>query len=223
MDLSKQLDFFNPDALHDEEVHIIGLGAIGSTVAEMIARMGVPNIHLYDFDIVDAHNLANQCYFNDAIGAPKIAALSDMLNYINESAKITEHRKGWQPGDQLSGYVFLCVDDIDTRRAIVQENEYNTMVKGMFDFRMGLEDAQHYACDWSEHENIKKFLQTMTFSHAEAKESVPVSACGTTLSVIPTVRSIVSFGLSNWINFVKDHGLKTVILLNAFTYQITTF
>lgn len=223
MDLSKQLDFFNPDALHDEEVHIIGLGAIGSTIAEMLARMGVPNIHLYDFDTVDAHNLANQCYFDSDIGLHKIEAITGQIYSINPTATVIMNPKGWQPGIHLSGFVFLCVDNIDTRRAIVEENEYNTSIKAMFDFRMGLEDAQHYACDWSDHDNIKKFLQTMAFSHAEAKESVPVSACGTTLSVIPTVRSIVSFGLSNWINFVKDHGLKTMILLNAFTYQITTF
>ena len=93
----------------------------------------------------------------------------------------------------------------------------------MFDFRLGLQDAQHYACSWEEHDNIKNFLSTMNFTHAEAKEAMPVSACGTALSVIPTVRAIVALGMSNWINFVKTSKLKTIILINAFTYQITAF
>ena len=37
MDLSKQLEYFDPTALRDEEVHVIGLGAIGSHVCEMLA------------------------------------------------------------------------------------------------------------------------------------------------------------------------------------------
>lgn len=223
MDLSKQLEFFDPAALRNEEVHIIGLGAIGSAIADLLAHMGVNNIHLYDFDTIEEHNLANQNYTLNDIGNTKVLATATKINEINTEATITLHEKGWRPNSQLSGYIFLCVDNIDIRRAIVEENEYNTQIKAMFDFRLGLQDAQHYACSWEEHDNIKKFLSTMNFTHAEAKEAMPVSACGTTLSVIPTVRAIVAFGMSNWINFVKTSKLKTIILMNAFTYQITAF
>ena len=48
MDLSKSYEFFQPDML-TSRVHIIGCGAIGSTVAENLARFGITKITLYDY------------------------------------------------------------------------------------------------------------------------------------------------------------------------------
>ena len=222
MDLSKQLEYFDPTTLRDEEVHVIGLGAIGSHVCEMLARIGVENIHVYDFDTVEAHNIANQNYFYDDVGVLKVLATKRNCVLINPRISITMHSKGWRPNTRLAGYVFLCVDNIDTRRSIAEENKFNTNIKAMFDFRMGLEDAQHYACDWSTHKNIDAFIGTMAFTHDEAKEAMPISACGTTLSIAPTVKGIVCDGISNWINFVKTNKLNTLIVHNAFKYNYVT-
>ena len=219
MDLSKHIEYFDPTALRNGEIHVIGLGAIGSHVCEMLARIGIPSIDIYDFDTVEEHNLANQNYFRIDLGYEKTTATRANCLRINPQMKITTHNKGWQPGTRLAGYVFLCVDNIDLRRQIVQENKFNTAIDAMFDFRMGLEDAQHYACDWKTQDNINAFLETMAFTHEEAKEAMPVSACGTTLSIISTVKSIVSDGISNWINFVKTGKLNRVILHNAFKFQ----
>ena len=90
----------------------------------------------------------------------------------------------------------------------------------MFDFRMGLSDAQHFAADWSKQDDIENLLESMNFTHEEAKDAQPVSACGTTLSVIPTIRVIVSLGVSNFINFVKEQPLKKVIIIDAFDFTV---
>jgi hypothetical protein len=222
MDLTKHLEFFNPIQMEDS-IHIIGVGAIGSNLAETLARLGLTNIHLYDFDVVSKHNVANQIYFNDQIDQPKTKCIADTMSRINPDIDITIHEKGWVKGTRLSGYVFLAVDNIEIRKQIVQENKYNTHIKAMFDFRMGLEDAQHYACDWSNVKNIDNFYGSMDFSHEEAKDATPVSACGTTLSVISTIKIIVSSGVSNFINFVKGKKLKTMILANAFDFNFMTF
>jgi hypothetical protein len=52
---------------------------------------------------------------------------------------------------------------------------------------------------------------------------MPVSACGTALNVIPTVRLITAVGISNWMNFVKENKIKKVILIDAFRYTIDAF
>jgi molybdopterin/thiamine biosynthesis adenylyltransferase len=222
MDLSKHLEFFNPIKLEDS-IHIIGVGAIGSNLAETIARLGLTNIHLYDFDVVNKHNVANQLYFDDQIDKPKVECIAETMRRINPDIDITIHDKGWSTGTKLAGYVFLAVDDIEIRKQIVKENRYNTSIKAMFDFRMGLEDAQHYACDWSNQKNIDNFYASMDFTHEEAKEATPISACGTTLSVISTIRIVVSSGISNFINFVKGEKLKTMIIANAFKFNFITF
>ena len=147
MNLSKSFEFFDPSICKDR-IHIIGNGSVGSTVAELLARFGLVNFVLYDMDVVEPHNLVNQMFTTKHIGAPKVEAVKEILLEINP--EISEHivlkPEGWD-GNPLDGYVFLCVDNVELRRKIVEENMYNTFVKAMFDFRTGLTDAQHFATD----------------------------------------------------------------------------
>lgn len=223
MDLSKSYDFFKPE-MCKQRIHIIGCGAIGSTVAENLARFGLTKISLYDFDVVEAHNIANQMFTQEDIGKLKVSAVAENLRKINPEIvgdlRIIE--KGYV-GQKLSGYVFLCVDNIDLRREIAKSCVGNTFVKAMFDFRMRLTDAQHYAADWSDSKMVEAFLNSMEFSHEEAKNETPVSACNITLSVVPTVRTIVALGVSNFINFAKGESIKKLILADAFNFTVDAF
>ena len=67
------------DKLTNSKVLIIGIGALGSSLAEILVRGGVKNIYIDDFDIVETGNLcrANYSLFN--INFPKIDALSNRL------------------------------------------------------------------------------------------------------------------------------------------------
>jgi hypothetical protein len=55
----------------------------------------------------------------------------------------------------------------------------------------------------------------MQFSHEEASKETPVSACHVTLSVAATVRLIVTYGVVNFIDFVKKGTLKKTVLVNT--------
>ena len=221
MNLSKSYDFFQPE-LCNGRVHIIGCGAIGSTVAENLVRFGITKITLYDFDIVEAKNIANQMYRESDIGKLKVDALADMLTEINSevSQNLKVVPEGYT-GQKLSGYVFLCVDNIDLRRQIAEEYKNNHFIKGMFDFRMRLTDAQHYAADWKDQKMVENFINSMQFSHEEAMEETPVSACNQTLSICTTVRSIVAQGVDNFINFLRTGQIKKMILTGV--HQVDAF
>lgn len=225
MDLAKSYEFFKPEMCR-ERIHILGCGATGSTVAENLVRFGLTNLTLYDFDTVEPHNIANQMFRAIDIGKPKVEALASMLIDINPELKNTMKLEptGWH-GQRLSGYVFLCVDDIDLRRKIATENRGNTYIKAMFDFRIRLEDAQHYAADWSNPKMVDNFINTMNFTQEEARAQSPVSACNIILSVVPTVRLISALGVSNFINFVKSGGekLKKILVADAFNFGMQTF
>lgn len=223
MNLSKSYEFFQPEMLRSR-VHIIGCGSIGSTLAENLVRFGITNITLYDFDHVEPHNIANQMFRSTDIGKTKVEALAGLLAEINPDCKDTLRLVpgGWK-GQRLSGYVFLCVDNIDLRREIAEKCKGNSYVEAMFDFRMRLTDAQHYAADWHDPGMVENFLRSMAFSHEEAKAETPVSACNITLSVCPTVRMIVACGVSNFINFVKGDGIKKYIQIDAFRYVLDAF
>lgn len=219
MDLSKSREFFNPEGCKDT-INLIGCGSVGSTVAELLARFGLTNVKLYDFDIVEEHNLANQMFTTKNLYKPKLEGVYERWVEINpEAAKTLKlYSDGWN-GQKLSGYVFLCADNIELRKRIVEENRYNMSIKAMFDFRTALKDAQHYAADWQKQSDIEALLDTMDFSHEEAEKNVPVSACKVPLCVMPTVWSVAMAGVINFINFVKDHRLEKAMILKPFEFE----
>lgn len=220
MNLSKSYEFFRPEDL-TARVHVIGCGSVGSVVAENLARFGITKITLYDFDIVESKNIANQLFDSTDVGRAKTEALADHLRKINPDigSDLRLQNEGYH-GQRLTGYVFLCVDSIDLRRSIAEANVGNMTIKGFFDFRTRLTDAQHYAADWKDPRMVDAFLNSMAFTHEEAKEATPTSACGVELSVCPTVRTVVALGVANFINFVKGRGLKKFITVDAFGFDL---
>lgn len=223
MDLSKSYEYFQPEK-NKQRIHIIGCGSVGATVAENLARCGITKFTLWDFDSVEPHNIANQIFRKKDIGKPKVDALVDILTEINEEIanEVKVEREGWRD-QKLSGYVFLCVDNIEVRKTIVDKHFNNPYVTAMFDFRTRLEDAQHYAADWSNRRMKEDFRASMEFSHDEAAEETPVSACNVTLSVCPTIRMICAYGVANFMNFWNEKPIKKLILADAFRFDVTAF
>jgi hypothetical protein len=216
MDLSKSYEYFKPEQ-DNARLHIVGCGSVGSTLAENLARCGLKNFTLWDFDRVEQHNIVNQMFRRQDVGRLKVEALKDILVEINEDCAESIQLKpaGWQ-GKMMSGYIFLCVDNIEIRRKIVEQHMNSTDVKAIYDFRTGLEIAQHFAADWTDREMREALLASMQFSHDEAKAEEPVTACGITLGLCPTVRIICAYGTANHINFVKGKGLKRMVVADVF-------
>lgn len=221
MDLSKCYDFFQPDK-EDEMIHIVGVGSVGSTIAENLARCGISRMTFWDFDDVESHNISNQMFRQKDLGRKKVEALKDIILEINPEAEIKLKENGWN-GETMSGYIFLAVDSIETRRKIVEQMFNNVYVKAVFDFRTLLESAQHYAAAWDDLKMKQNLLNSMQFSHDEATEETPVSACGVTLGVATIVRLIAALGVNNYINFVKGNGIKKFMQIDGFDFQLQAF
>lgn len=223
MDLSKSYDFFQPDK-DDARIHIVGCGSVGSTIAENLARCGVTKMTLWDFDKVEAHNIVNQMFRQQDVGRLKVDALKDILMDINPEMKDTVETKpeGWQ-GKLMSGYVFLCVDNIELRKEIVKKHMDTPYVKAMFDVRTLLTGAQHYAAAWDDFKMKQNFLESMNFSHEEAAAETPVSACGVTLGVATTVRLISALAVNNYIKYVKGEGLWKFVQIDGFSGLLDAF
>lgn len=221
MDLSKSYDVFQPEKLKGR-INIIGCGSVGSTIVELLARYGLTKFNLYDFDVVEPKNIANQMFRASHIGMKKTDALKQIICEINPDAEkdIKVFEQGYT-NQRLSGYVFLAVDNIELRKKIATSNKYNAQIKAMFDIRTRLFDAQHYAADWAMSDQVEEFISTMNFSHDEAKEETPTSACGVTLGVAPTVRLVSNYAVANFINVVTgSHKLKNMILTESFNFDI---
>ena len=85
---------------HGKELHrafssavvaICGLGGLGSNIAISLARAGVGQLILCDYDRVDITNLHRQQYKADQIGMYKTDALAENLREINPYIELETH------------------------------------------------------------------------------------------------------------------------------------
>ncbi len=74
-------------------VGIAGLGGLGSAIAVALARIGVGELILVDFDVVEPSNLNRQQYFIHQIGIPKVEALQKNISIINPYVKVTPYHE----------------------------------------------------------------------------------------------------------------------------------
>ena len=72
-------------------VAICGLGGLGSNIAFALARAGIGNLILIDFDRVDITNLHRQQYKTNQIGMKKTQALKENLLDFAPFVKIETH------------------------------------------------------------------------------------------------------------------------------------
>lgn len=221
MNLNKSREYFDPVFVADQDIHILGCGAVGSTIAENLTRMGIAELHLWDFDDVNEHNIANQMFLAHQIHMPKTDAVEEICRAINPD--ITIHKHGKYEDESITGFLFLAFDSIKSRRAVLESNLGNPNIAAVFEGRMRLTDAQHYASNWTTLDKRRALLATMDFNDDEAKDSTPVSACGTTLSVVFTVRCLVSLMVANFANFVRKGHIYKMVTLDLETFVFDAF
>lgn len=76
------------DKLSEASIAVCGLGGLGSAIAIALARTGVGQLHLIDFDRVDLSNLNRQQYAVCDIGRPKPEALKEEIQRFSPYCKI---------------------------------------------------------------------------------------------------------------------------------------
>lgn len=222
LDKSKLLEFFNAGDL-TVPIHVVGCGAVGSHICEQLARIGCEEVHIWDFDTVEPKNITNQMFFNDDIGAQKVNSMLILMKRINPEIKIQVHHEGLQHPYILDGYIFMCADSIDLRKQIITANQYNPNVVAFADFRIRLTDAQYYFALRTDMAQVTALLKSMAFTQEEALAATPQSACGTTLSVVYTVKIITSIGISNFIRWALNKPTKTMVLVDMEQLTLDAF
>jgi tRNA A37 threonylcarbamoyladenosine dehydratase len=92
MSFSRLIDQIGPDAyqrLHRTTVAIVGLGGVGGSAAEAIARLGVGRVILVDGDVVEASNLNRQLVaLHSTIGKKKVDVMADRIRDIHPACDV---------------------------------------------------------------------------------------------------------------------------------------
>jgi len=118
--------------LQDSKVLIVGVGGVGGYTAESLARSGIGNIHIVDFDIVDETNINRQIIaLYSTIGKYKVDVMKERINDINPCINIT-CTKAFIDESNIESYVKdvdFVVDACDTLKTkisiIITCKKYN--------------------------------------------------------------------------------------------------
>lgn len=99
-------------------VAVFGLGGVGGSCAEALARSGVGALDLFDDDAVSLTNLNRQAVAtHDTLGMPKVDAMAARIAAIAPRAAVEGRRMFYMPenadGVDLSAYDYV-VDAVDT-------------------------------------------------------------------------------------------------------------
>ena len=104
--------------LRAARVAVLGLGALGSAMAESLARAGVGTLRLVDRDYLELHNLQRQRLYTEAdvaAGLPKAVAAAAHLAAINSTVVLEPHVADLtaETGEALLAGADLVLDGTD--------------------------------------------------------------------------------------------------------------
>ena len=93
--------------LKNKRIALVGLGAIGSMIAESLTRSGVAIAGLWDNDIVEPGNICRSAYQIPDLGESKVRALAKIIRAINPYIKINDINEngGWH-GHNVNYYTY---------------------------------------------------------------------------------------------------------------------
>jgi molybdopterin/thiamine biosynthesis adenylyltransferase len=161
----------------------------------------VQDIHTWDFDTVEPHNVPNQAFGLNDVGKPKVEALQAMIE-VQTGTTISAHNQRVDGSESFGNVVFLLVDSMDTRKAIWEAGlKLNPSVSLVVETRMGADQGRIYAINPNDMTDIEAWESSL-YSSAEAQ----ASACGTNPSVGPTAMMVASMAV--W-QFMKWFGYET--------------
>ena len=162
-------------AVNRHPVAIVGVGAIGSHLAEQLAKLGVTRFTLIDFDEVDTINLGVQGFYEREVGMPKVTAVANRLEAIHGGIEVQAFNRPHEPELIPDGAsVFCCVDSIKTRRQIFRqycEQPWSVL----FDGRMAAESLQVYTVERSP-DALGAYRNTLFPTHEAFRESCTARA-----------------------------------------------
>uniref|UniRef100_A0A0K0FGB3 Ubiquitin-like modifier-activating enzyme 5 n=1 Tax=Strongyloides venezuelensis TaxID=75913 RepID=A0A0K0FGB3_STRVS len=124
----------NYEMIREKSVAVVGVGGVGSVVAEMLTRCGIGKLILFDYDKVELANMNRLFYQPHQSGLSKVDAAKDTLMHINPDVIIEcfnmnittvsnfnifvdTINKGGIDGKKID-LVLSCVDNFEARMTV---------------------------------------------------------------------------------------------------------
>ena len=117
----------NLNKIKGKTVLIVGVGGVGGYVVTSLARSGVENLIIIDYDKVDISNINRQIIaYHSTIGKKKVDVLEQMLLDINPNINVVKYDTFITP-DNINdifdkykiNYIVDACDSMPTKKAII--------------------------------------------------------------------------------------------------------
>ena len=208
---------FNP-AEYNYPVHIIGAGATGSRVFAALLELGMKQIHVYDYDDVESHNLANQIYTAADIGHSKVMGCTEFAKRKLGVEKLPEgyqfHRIRVTESflsanlNMLGGIVFILTDTMASRKTIFESLERRCKNYSpdapllIIETRMASTHGSVFTINPFDKAACEAWKTTLVDDTDE--DAIELSPCGTALSVGTTASLIANYAVWQMMHFFVD-------------------
>lgn len=157
-------------------VVLIGAGGIGSWVALLLSRIGC-NLHIFDHDSYEVHNLSGQLVSGKYIGTQKSYAVADIINQFSPNTTVTCYNKYLE--NSITNNVVICgLDNMAARKLAFRnwlslvEKTSEEKRKFMFfqDGRLNAELLQIINIPGNNPEAIRRYQEEYLFDDEEVVE-----------------------------------------------------
>ena len=167
--------------MNDYVFHMLGCGAIGSSAAIQLARMGAENFALYDGDKVEQPNIGVSQYNIKDVGKTKVECLYHHIINITEKRETVDKYFGifpqvteWMPMSENNDIVILGFDNMKSRLdAVTHISNHSIKPFAIIDGRMGAEHYQQYVFDKP---TVSKYKKTWYSDESGSEESCNMKA-----------------------------------------------
>jgi len=124
----------NINILKNKTVVVFGLGGVGGYVVEMLARVGIGNIFIVDFDKIDKSNKNRQIIALDStIGLDKISVMEKRIKDIDKTINVKSFNERLIPEnvsvffDEKADYVVDAIDNLTSKLALIEYCKINNI------------------------------------------------------------------------------------------------
>lgn len=171
----------------NQTLNIIGVGATGSNIGLLAAKMGFHKFRVWDQDIVEAHNLPNQAYDVGHVGGLKVDAFKDVLTRFNPAITVEVNPKFFLAADaaDVEGPVILTVDTMKARKEIGEALTLKMSVPLIMETRVGFDYAEVYRLNPMDPEEMDTWVGML-----KRDEDIPAGPCN--LVICSTLVGLVS-------------------------------
>lgn len=202
----RQLDIFSP-AEFKTTCHVVGVGAVGSRVAETLTRIGVPRLELWDHDAVQPHNVPTGVFDRNHVGMPKVVSVQQKLKCFPDTT-IATHEVAVGTEVQFAGVVFVCVDLMSTRRLIWEKCiRLRPQVALMIETRIGPLEGRVYTVNPIDSLHIHCWEEVSNYPDGHTEELSCTNRC-----VATTVGVVAGLAVQQMVNWHRGQNFAHSIV-----------